>query len=305
MLKNETYLIILYYKYFFIDELDQFKNEQFDYCDKLGLLGRIIISKEGMNGTLSGPEKNINKYIEYMKKSDFGHDIDFKISYFHKHVFSKLSVKVRDEIVSLKLNKDIFPYKNKKYYLKPQEFYNNLKKNDVFVLDVRNNYEYNLGHFRNAINPDIENFRFLPKWIEENLDLMKNKKVVTYCTGGVRCEKIAYFLKEKGINEVYQLEGGIIKYSQDKKLKGKLFDGKMYVFDERISTEVNEKQHTIVGKDFFDQTPCERYINCANPHCNKQILCSEENEEYFLGSCSKECRDHEQNIYKTRKKRNI
>ncbi|MBP3059462.1 rhodanese-related sulfurtransferase [Texas Phoenix palm phytoplasma] len=305
MFKNETYLIILYYKYFFIDEPEKFKNEQFDYCNKLGLLGRIIVSKEGINGTLSGSEKNINKYIKYMKKSDFGYDIDFKKDFFHKHVFSKLSVKVRDEIVSLKLQEDIFPYKDKQYYLKPKEFFNILNQNDVFVLDVRNNYEYNLGHFRNAINPDIENFRFLPNWIEENLHLMKNKKVLTYCTGGVRCEKISCFLKKKGIDEVYQLEGGIIKYSQDKELKGELFDGKMYVFDERISTEVNKQKHIIIGKDFFDQTPCERYINCANPKCNKQILCSEENEDYFLGSCSKECRKDENNIYKTRKKRNI
>jgi UPF0176 protein len=224
-------------------------------------------------------------------------ETEFKIERSEKHVFPTLSVKYKKEIVALKLKNDISLEKKINNYLKPKEFYDLLQKKDVVILDVRNDYEYNIGHFKNAINPNIRNFRDLPEWAENNISLLKDKKVLTYCTGGVRCEKITAFLNQKGVKEVYQLKGGIIKYGQDEEIKGKLFDGQAYVFDERITTKVNQHEHVIVGKDYFDKKPCERYINCANPSCNLQILCSEENEHKYLGSCSKECRKNIKNRY--------
>ncbi|MDV3195933.1 MAG: rhodanese-related sulfurtransferase [Candidatus Phytoplasma stylosanthis] len=297
---EKLYFIISYYNYTFIKEPENFKKDHYQYCKKLGILGRIIISHEGINGTLSGLKKDVAEYMQYLKKIKNFEKVEFKIDSYHEHVFPRLSFKVRKEIVSLKLEEDFFPEKNSENYLNSKDFLKFLQKEnkeDFVILDVRNNYEYNLGHFKNAINPNINHFRDLPKWLEKNLDLFENKKVLTYCTGGVRCEKVSLFLKSKKIHKVYQLKGGIIEYSQDTEVQGQLFEGKVYVFDKRISNEVNKKEHVIVGKDFFDQTPCERYINCSNPECNKQILCSVENEIKYLGSCSKKCMENKRNTY--------
>ncbi|KXT29272.1 rhodanese-like domain protein [Candidatus Phytoplasma oryzae] len=298
MFKKNDYFIISYYYYVIIKDSEELRKKQLVYCKKLNLMGRIIISPEGINGTLSGLKNNILSYMENLKNIEEFKNIDFKIIEYNKNVFPKISVKHRNEIVSLKLKKDFFPGNKGEYFLEPYQFYQLLiNPKNVFLLDVRNDYEYNLGHFQNAINPNIKNFRDLPYWIEKNFFSFKNKKVCLYCTGGVRCEKISLLLKEKGVNEVYQLKGGIIRYSQDTKTQGKFFQGKMYVFDQRISMKVNLKEKIIVGKDYFDNKPCERYINCANPECNKQILCSKHNEVKYLSSCSDKCRNNTKNRY--------
>ncbi|KAB8121844.1 MAG: rhodanese-related sulfurtransferase [Candidatus Phytoplasma cynodontis] len=298
MLIDNNYYIILFYYYTKIKEPEKLQKEQLDYCKKLGLVGRIIIASEGINGTLSGLRQNIELYMLDLKKNKYFKKIEFKIIEYNRNVFPKLAVKIRKEIVSLKLKKDIFPDINKTSYLEPKQFFNFLKeKKNIFLLDVRNIYEYNLGHFKNAVNPNIENFRDLPKWIEKEILNFKNKKTLLYCTGGVRCEKISALLKEKGVKEVYQLKGGIINYSQDKQVQGELFQGQMYVFDQRIAVKVNNKENVVVGRDYFDQTPCERYINCSNPECNKQILCSKKNELEKLGSCSIQCRKNPKNRF--------
>ncbi|MDO8054225.1 rhodanese-related sulfurtransferase ['Opuntia sp.' phytoplasma] len=292
---KNLYQVILFYNYSYIKNPKILCNLHKTFCIKNKLLGRIIISEEGINGTLSGLTIDINSYMQFLLQDSCFANTAFKIDSVNGHVFPKLSVKYKKEIVSLKLKNDIFP-KNS-CYLEPKEFYNLSQKSDIILLDARNNYETKLGHFLNAILPDINNFRELPAWIDKNLDFFKNKKVLTYCTGGVRCEKLSIYLKNKGISEVFQLKGGIINYSQDETLQGERFQGSLYVFDKRIVVKANKKKHTIIGKDFFDQTPCERYINCANPECNKQILCSLANEIKYSGSCCLRCRKHVNNRF--------
>jgi UPF0176 protein len=165
------------------------------------------------------------------------------------------------------------------------------------VIDARNDYEYELGHFKNAIKPDIKTFKELPEWIRENKEQFEGKKILTYCTGGVRCEKFSGWLKREGFEDVAQLHGGIVTYGKDPEVKGELWNGQCYVFDERIKVPVNRVNPVVVGKDYFSGEPCERYVNCANPECNKQILCSEENEHKYLRACSDECREHPRNRY--------
>lgn len=172
-----------------------------------------------------------------------------------------------------------------------------MQQEDTVVIDARNDYEFDLGHFRGAVRPDIRNFRELPNWIRENKEMFEDKKVLTYCTGGIRCEKFSGWLKEEGFEDVSQLHGGIVTYGKDPEVQGELWDGQCYVFDERISVPVNQKEHVIVGKDHFDGQPCERYVNCANPACNRKILASEENEHKYLRSCSHECRVNPRNRY--------
>ncbi|CAP18472.1 conserved hypothetical protein, rhodanese-like [Candidatus Phytoplasma mali] len=297
MKKIEKYIIILYYKYTKIKNLQCFKNKHLKFCQNLKLLGRIIISHEGINGTLSGKVDNINKYIKIMQENEIFKDIDFKITKYKKNVFNKLSIKIKKEIVNLKLDKDIDMLKIKSNYLNPKEFHENLKNNDNIIIDVRNHYEYQLGHFKNAINPKIKNFRELPLWVENNKNLLKNKKIITYCTGGIRCEKFSAFLKSKGFDETYQLKGGIITYGSANLTNDILWNGKLYVFDSRIAIKINNKKYKIVGKDNFDNKPCERYINCANPICNKQFFCSKKNEHKFFGSCCYECQISKNNRY--------
>ena len=168
---------------------------------------------------------------------------------------------------------------------------------NTVVIDARNDYEYDLGHFQGAVRPDITSFRELPEWIRNNKEQFENKKILTYCTGGVRCEKFSGWLLNEGFEDVGQLHGGIVTYGKDPEVKGKLWNGQCYVFDERISVPINQVEHVIVGKDHFTGEPCERYVNCANPECNKKIIVSEENEHLYLRGCTHECRVHLRNRY--------
>src|SRR5699024_6821506 len=168
---------------------------------------------------------------------------------------------------------------------------------DTVILDARNDYEYDLGHFRGAIRQDTETFRELPEWVRENKELVEGKKVLMYCTGGIRCEKFSGWLMDEGIEDVAQLHGGIVTYGKDPEVHGELWYGRCYVFDERIYVPINQKEHVVVGKDYFDGQPCERYVNCADPDCNKQIICSEENEHKYLRGCTHACRVSPRNMY--------
>ncbi|ENH96368.1 rhodanese-related sulfurtransferase [Gracilibacillus halophilus YIM-C55.5] len=239
-----------------------------------------------------------NKYMEAMHNDPRFADMPFKVDEADGHAFKKMHVRPRPEIVTLRLEEDIDPNEQTGKYLTPREFYEAMQEEDTVVLDARNDFEYDLGHFRGAIRPDIETFRELPEWVEENKEKLEGKKVLTYCTGGIRCEKFSGWLKEQGIAEdVGQLQGGIVTYGKDPEVQGELWDGQLYVFDERISVPVNQKEHVVVGRDYFDGEPCERYVNCANPDCNKQILCSEENEHKYMRGCTHECRVHPRNLY--------
>lgn len=292
-----NYRVLLYYKYVNIEDPQAVRDEHYEFCKAHNLLGRIIIAHEGINGTVSGTVEDTQSYIDWMNQHPLFSDTVFKIDPYDEHAFPKLKVKVRPELVNLSLENDLNPLEKTGNYLKPEEFYNYMLDEKTIVIDARNDYEYDLGHFRGAVRPDIKVFRELPEWIKENRQMFENKRILTYCTGGVRCEKFSGWLKEEGFEDVHQLEGGIVTYGYDPKVQGQLWDGMMYVFDNRISVPVNRVEHVVVGKDYFDGAPCERYVNCGNPDCNKQILCSEENEHKYLRGCSDECRRSPRNRY--------
>jgi UPF0176 protein len=291
------YRVLLYYKYTSIENPEEFAKEHLAFCKSLNLKGRILVANEGINGTLSGTVAETDRYMEALLADERFKDTYFKIDEAPENAFRKMFVRPRKELVSLHLEEDVNPLELTGKYLEPAEFKEALLDEETIVLDARNDYEYDLGHFRGAVRPDIRNFRELPQWIRDNKEQFMNKKIVTYCTGGIRCEKFSGWLLKEGFKDVAQLHGGIAVYGKDPATKGELWDGKMYVFDERISVEINQVDKKIIGKDWFDGTPCERYINCANPYCNKQILASEANEARYLGSCSDECRHHPANRY--------
>ncbi|RHW35726.1 rhodanese-related sulfurtransferase [Neobacillus notoginsengisoli] len=297
MTEIHPYRVLLYYKYVHIENPEEFTAEHLAFCKELGLKGRILIAEEGINGTVSGTVEQTDAYMKAMKEDPRFADMVFKIDGADSHAFKKMHVRHRSELVTLRLEDDVDPNEVTGKYLEPKEFFEAMQDPNTVVVDARNDYEYDLGHFRGAIRPDITAFRELPEWIRENKEKLEGKKVLTYCTGGIRCEKFSGWLVKEGFEDVAQLHGGIATYGKDPEVKGQLWDGKMYVFDERISVPVNQVEHVVVGKDYFTGEPCERYVNCANPECNKQILCSEENEHKYMRSCTHECRVHPRNMY--------
>ncbi len=292
MTTSKSHRILLYYKYVTIEDPEAFAKEHLAYCKKLGVKGRILVAREGINGTLSGTVEQTDAYISMMRSVPLFRDLVFKIDEHEGHAFHKIFVRPKKELVTFRLEEDVDPNRLTGKHLKPKDFYEKLQREDVIVLDGRNNYEYDIGHFRGAIRPDVESFRDFPEWIRQNLSEYKDRPILTYCTGGIRCEKLSGFLLQEGFKDVSQLEGGIVTYGQDPEVKGRLYDGKLYVFDERISVPVNRTDEDIVvGRCHHCGKPEDRYINCANDLCHLQHICCEECEEEHNRFCSKECEE--------------
>jgi UPF0176 protein len=296
-MEKNSYRVLLYYKYVPVEDPETFAAEHLAACKEIGLKGRILVGTEGINGTCSGTIEQTDAYMELLRSDERFSDIVFKIDEADGHAFKKMHVRPRKEIVNLSLEEDINPNELTGKRLSPEEWFKQMQEEDTIIIDARNDYEFDLGHFRGAVRPDIENFRDLPEWIQENREMFEGKKILTYCTGGIRCEKFSGWLVREGFEDVSQLHGGIAVYGKDPIAKGQLWDGQMYVFDERIAVPINQVERVVVGRDHFDGTPCERYVNCANPECNAKILCSEENEHFYMRSCSDECRTHPRNRY--------
>lgn len=283
----KKYKILLYYCYTHIADPEAFREEHHLFCLENNLLGRIIIAEEGINGTVSGLEGDCDKYMDHLKADPRFAGIDFKIEAHDKHAFQKLYVRVKPEIVhsSLTINPTVKTGK----YMEPSEFKKVKDEEDVVILDVRSNYEHNVGKFKGAITLDIENFRDFPAKIDELKDL-KDKKVITYCTGGIKCEKASAFLLEQGFENVYQLHGGIIKYGIEEGGEG--FEGKCYVFDNRIVTDINQVNPKVISRCYVCQEPSDRMINCANFDCNAHIPMCEKCGWEMEGACSEQCKTH-------------
>ena len=208
-----------------------------------------------------------------------------------------MHVRPRNEIVALGLEDDVDPRVTTGKYYSPSEFKEALEDEDTVILDARNDYEFDLGHFRGAIRPDITRFRDLPDWIRENKDQLDGKNIVTYCTGGIRCEKFSGWLVKEGFENVGQLHGGIATYGKDPETKGQYWDGKMYVFDERISVDVNKLRKQLSVKNTLTVHLANDILTVQILNVTKQILVSEENEDKYLGACSYDCAKHERNRY--------
>ena len=239
-----THSVLLYYHYTPIASPELFREQHHQLCLDLGLLGRVIVAGEGLNGTVSGTKEACEQYMAAVKADARFADIDFKIEAVPAHTFQKLHVRLKEEIVHSGLE-GIDPAKRTGKHLSPAEFKAIKNDPDVVLVDMRSNYEHKMGHFRGAVTLDIDNLRDLPREVH-HLEEYKDKKIITYCTGGVKCEKASAYLLDKGFENVYQLHGGIIKYGMEE--QGADFDGKCYVFDNRIAVDVNQVNKTIVSR---------------------------------------------------------
>lgn len=282
--KADIYWVLLYYCYTPIKNPALFRENHHALCLDLALRGRIIVAAEGLNGTLSGTKENCRKYMDIVKSDPRFAALEFKVDECKQPAFKKLNVRLKQEIVHSGLSLD--PLKATGKHLSPEKFKQMMKDQDVVLVDMRSNYEHKLGKFEGAVTLDIDHFRDLPKQVQ-TLDKYKDKKVVTYCTGGVKCEKASALLLERGFKEVYQLHGGIIKYGMTE--GGENFQGKCYVFDNRIAVEVNKVNPKVVGKCYVCQTPSDHMVNCANTACNRHTIICEKCMEAQEGCCSAAC----------------
>ncbi len=318
MAKENNSQIILFYKYVHLNNPEQVKLWHDEVCAGLNLKGRCIIASEGINATFEGTEEHVKKYIyELQNDSRFQntcpvkdregpqHDsifngIHFKLSEGTGNAFPKLSLKVRKEIVSLGLDTcDVDPNQITGKRLSPEELHQWLapssiegikNRKEFYIIDMRNVYEHKVGHFENSIMPPMENFRDLPKVVEQ-ISHLKNKTVLTVCTGGVRCEKASGFLLTQGWTDVYQLDGGIVSYME--KYPNEDFQGKLYVFDGRVTFGLytDDPKHKIIGKCDNCGEQSENYVNCANQECHRHFInclsCVEKKDGKVL--CPKGC----------------
>ncbi len=267
--------IILYYKFTNLADPKAIMLWQKSLTDSLGLKGRIIISKDGINGTLGGDIKVVKAYIKANKQYDQFKDINYKWSDGEEAEFPRMSVKVRDEVVTfnaqdeLKVNSQGVVGGGKK--IKPEKLHELVSSKEVVFFDGRSKYEANVGRFKNAITPEVRTAKdFIPILESGQYDHLKDKTVITYCTGGIRCEILSVLMKNRGFSDVYQLDGGIVKYGEKYKDEG-LWEGSLYVFDGRMAVRFSEKSKN-VGSCIHCQAKTSNYENCALKSCNDLVL---------------------------------
>lgn len=271
-MKKPQFQVLLYYKYIPIPDAEKVRDEQRELCLNLNLKGRIIVANEGINGTIEGTVSDTEKYIAAMEKSKYFKEISFKKSVGTGDAFPKLSVKYRPEVVTTKI-KGLNPNQVTGKYLSAEELHDWFEAGkEFYIVDMRNDYEYISGYFENFIPSGIHNFYDLPDVLTKIAHL-KNKTVVTVCTGGIRCEKASGFLVENGFADVYQLKDGIQTYME--KYPNQHFKGKLYVFDGRMTIGFNtdSPEHEIVGTCLHCGVACDRYTNCEYDMCHYHYIC--------------------------------
>lgn len=294
MESSEERRTVSFYKYHHIGNPKIFRDHLYLKLYPLDVFGRIYVAAEGINGQISVPERHWDRFIETMDTIDFlkGNRLNLAVEDDGKS-FYKLKIKVRDKIVADGLNDDTFDVTDKGQHLSAKEFNELTELEDTYVVDMRNHYEWEVGHFEDAILPDVETFReALPK-VVDMLEDKKDKHIVMYCTGGIRCEKASAYLRHQGFKNVYQLEGGIIKYAHDADAQGlrNKFIGKNFVFDERMGERISED---VIAKCHQCGQTCDTHVNCANDACHILFIQCDDCAEKYESCCSVKCKEFNQ-----------
>ena len=285
-------LTLSFYQYAHIGNPQLFRDHLFLAWDKLEVLGRIYVAKEGINAQLSVPAPRFEAFKAHLDSIDFLEGIRLNIAVEQDlKSFLKLTIKVRDKIVADGLEDDAFDVTQKGKHVNAEEFNQLLADPNTVCVDMRNHYESEIGHFKGAVTPDVDTFRESLPIIEEDLsEHKKDKKLLMYCTGGIRCEKASAYFKHKGFENVYQLEGGIIEYTRqvkDKALENK-FIGKNFVFDERRGERITEE---IIAQCHQCGAACDTHVNCANEACHLLFIQCEACGEKMQSCCSEPCKE--------------
>ncbi len=285
-------LTLSFYQYAHIENPQKFRDQLFITWDKLDVLGRIYVATEGINGQLSLPADRFNEFKAHLDTIDFLKGIRLNIAVDQNNMsFLKLKVKVRHKIVADGLNDDTFDVTNKGVHVGAQKFNTLIEDENTILVDMRNHYESEIGHFKNAITPDVDTFRESLDIIEDDLKEHKeDKNLVMYCTGGIRCEKASAYFKHKGFKNVFQLEGGIIEYTRQVKeqdLENK-FIGKNFVFDERRAERISDD---IIAQCHQCGQPADVHTNCANDACHLLFIQCDDCKKEMNNCCSNNCKE--------------
>ena len=240
MQDSNEILVATLYKFFKVDDLVALQDQLYAICNKNNVMGTILIANEGVNGTISAKPREIEKTLISIQKDDRFSEIEIKYSSTNKQPFHKMRVRLKKEIVTIGLP-EINPNKTVGTYVKPEEWNDIISDPDVILIDTRNKFEIKIGSFKNALDPRTTSFRDFPEWVKKfKQDKMNtNKKIAMYCTGGIRCEKASSLMKEEGFNEVYHLQGGILKYLEQVEKEKSLWEGECFVFDDRVCLTEN------------------------------------------------------------------
>ena len=286
-------LTISFYVYHHIQNPKEFRNQLFVEWNKLEVLGRIYLADEGINAQLSVPAEKFNEFKAHLDSIDFLNGIRLNIAIEQDNKsFLKLKVKVRDKIVADGLNDNSFDVTDIGTHLRAEDFNKIIEDEDTILVDMRNHYESEIGHFKGAVTPDVDTFRDSLDIIEDDLKEHKSdKKLVMYCTGGIRCEKASAYFKHKGFENVYQLEGGIIHYMQqvnDSENLDNKFIGKNFVFDHRRSERISED---VIANCHLCGESCDTHTNCANEACHLLFIQCDSCKKKLNNCCSDECKD--------------
>ena len=295
-------LTISFYTYAHIGNTTIFRNHLFIHWNEMDVLGRIYVAHEGINAQLSVPAENFSVFKAHLDSISFLENVRLNIAIEQDNLsFLNLKVKVRKKIVADGLEDNSFDVTNKGIHVGAEQFNELIEDPDTVLVDMRNHYESEIGHFKNAITPDVDTFRDSLDIIEKDLaDHKKDKKLVMYCTGGIRCEKASAYYKHKGFEQVYQLEGGIIEYTrqvEQKKLENK-FRGKNFVFDHRRGERISDD---IIANCHQCGAPCDDHVNCANEACHLLFIQCKSCAEKMNNCCSDACKEVHELPYEEQK----
>ncbi|TKS57566.1 oxygen-dependent tRNA uridine(34) hydroxylase TrhO [Mesohalobacter halotolerans] len=289
---GEDRLTLSFYKYAQIGNPELFRNHLFVAWDAMDVLGRIYVAHEGINAQLSVPAKRFTEFKAFIDDIYFLKNVRLNIAIEQDNKsFLKLKIKVRPKIVADGLQDETFDVTNKGMHVDAEKFNQLIEDPDTVLVDMRNHYESEIGHFKNAVTPDVDTFRDSLDIIENDLkDHKEDKKLVMYCTGGIRCEKASAYYKHKGFKQVYQLEGGIIEYARQVKAKGleNKFLGKNFVFDHRRSEQISNQ---VIARCHQCGEPCDTHVNCANEACHLLFIQCESCAKKMNNCCSTDCQD--------------
>lgn len=293
---EEKFTLLTFYKFVDVENPEEACLEHLKFTKDIGMKGRIYIWSEGISSTVTGNEGQITAYKLYLQSHPLWKDIpdiDEKSSPVDGHQFPRMQVKVRDEIVSLGAKytaKEIEEAWNRMQVEEFKKLLDNGHIDDYVVLDMRNNHEYKLWHFKNAIPADTMTFKELEKKIEDYKKEFGDKKIISYCTGWIRCEKSTVMLQKAGLKNTYQLDGWVVKYIN--KYNDGNWEGNLYVFDDRVSQQVgDEKTHTTIWECLYSGKKTDNCENCRLSSCNARIIADREEYLAHAGFCSQECAD--------------